>query len=192
MANNFFDIFKSPFSLLSPCLVLLLTAIQDQRAASCSQPLQEDFICHSTWKKDQNFPPYIFSPKGIFQLDSSKGKHEFHPHLLQSLKSFRRCFSHPSILGSLFYLSIKEHTQSSIFNFVDNAPLYLGGGNFLSIVAQKKLFKEKFILNSQPSSYNLTLQFSRRRKKTEASFKWIAPSRPREINITKRWLKIWS
>ena len=93
-------------------------------------------------KKDQNFPPYIFSPEGNFQLDSSKGKHEFHPHIMQSLKSFRRCFSHPSLLGSPFYLSIKEHTQSSIFNFVDNVPLYLGEAIFSQLLPKRNFSKK--------------------------------------------------
>ena len=144
MANNFFDIFKSPFSLLlSPCLVLLLTAIQDQRAASCSQPLQEDFICHSTWKKDQNFPPYTFSPEGNFQLDSSKGKHEFHPHIMQSLKSFRRCFfTSLSLRVPLLLKYQRTHTKLN-FQLCWQCPSLFGGRQFSLNCCPKETFQRK-------------------------------------------------
>ena len=174
--------------------MLLLTAIQDQRAASCSQPLQEDFICHSTWKKTK-IPPLHFFARGELSVRFHQSKTWISPPTIAKLEIISKMlftslsFRVPSVLQYQ-----RTHTKLN-FQLCWQCPSLFGGGNFLSIVAQK-LFKGKFILNSQPSSYSLTLQFSRR-KKNEASFKWIAPSRPRETsqrdglrfghNFFKKW-----
>ena len=94
-------------------------------------------------KKRPKFPPYIFSPEGNFQLDSSKGKHEFHPHIMQSLKSFRRCFfTSLSLRVPLLLKYQRTHTKLN-FQLCWQCPSLFGGRQFSLNCCPKETFQRK-------------------------------------------------
>ena len=116
-------------------------------------------------KKRPKFPPLHFFARGELSVRFLQRKTWISSPYNAKLEIISKMF-----FTSLYFrvpLLLKYQRTHTKLNFqlCWQCPSLFGGGNFLSIVAQKKLFKEKFILNSQPSSYNLTLQFSRRRKK---------------------------
>ena len=143
-------------------------------------------------KKRPKFPPLHFFARG-----------ELSVRFLQR----KRWISSPSnakleIISKMFFTSLylrvplllkyqRTHTKLN-FQLCWQCPSLFGGRQFSLNCCPKETFQRKVYTQLTAIIIQLDPSILKKRKKNEASFKWIAPSRPREINITKRWLKIWS